>query len=333
MEAPRTKQADVDSASCQNWLGERPAAVQKAVDANFKAVQSTSWGSTGEKRDPSSSEPYFYNLMAIRDQILLLDLLESKAQNIYMMDVGAGYGAWGDSVLEFIKKHPEFKASGKKFHIISVTGGGEFQDFTGGITHDDYITVYRIPHFNIENIISELEKRGLQLKNSINLIMSNLTLQHLVDPVGTVKQLYDLLSPDNGKLVSSGFFFWMQKGGITQNNYYALWTPKETDSYMVFCRQSGNFYDFLVLKKNNKPFTAVLDYTGEIFNVERKDAFGKQTAIFKTSCQVKWQWKKDELEEIVYYRPIDQAQMDAIFATKWGAAMRLPSYYWTKKIE
>ena len=66
---------------------------------------------------------------------------------------------------------------------------------------------FKFNQFKIENISDELAKRGFNLENKVDLVVSNWTLRHLVDPFGTLKQIYGFLTPTGGKFLSNGFLF------------------------------------------------------------------------------------------------------------------------------
>ena len=67
--------------------------------------------------------------------------------------------------------------------------------------------LYEFGQFEIETLVDEFEKRGLQLANKVDVVVSRWCFRHLVDPVGTFTQAYDLLRPKTGHLLLDGFFF------------------------------------------------------------------------------------------------------------------------------
>lgn len=325
-------------------LGERPKAVQKAIKKAFENVSIRREERVQEEGAPQrwglgSGTTGFYYIMNIDDYEIIKDILTRPKDNIYLMDVGAGEGMWGRLVMKIIKK--EFSGSKKHFHIISVTGG---TDLSTKVSHDGNTTLYEFGKFKIEDIKSELEKHDLDLTNKIDLIVSNLTLQHLVDPVGTLKQFYSLLTPDNGMLLSSGFTFILNEEGEA-NSHYALWKEEPSFSYLVFLRQAGHFYDFLLIKKRDRLFDPLLEYTGKTDKVDSIDSAAARdwrigVAFYKSPVEIdrfgEFVKEKEEkgghkiyfdkwiLDNYLYYRTAENIEeINKIMREKkWGPAMR-----------
>jgi len=136
-------------------------------------------------------------------------------EDIYILDVGAGAAAFGDNIQRILTR--EYPKLNKKVHIISLTGGFEATEKVtsiGSVTHSIY------PRFRIENIEKELLARGHSLKGKVQLIVSRWTMIHLVDPMGTIKQLLRLLKPSDGMLLGTHFGMYVN-GQIDLNDQTA----------------------------------------------------------------------------------------------------------------
>lgn len=135
--------------------------------------------------------------MDLDDEKLINTISNREKKHIYVLDVGSGGGGWGDLVSELLKD--KYQKSDKHYQIISITGGKEQEEnctfVSSNIQHCRYSTL------KLENIKDELEKKGLDLDSKVDLIVSNWTLQHLIDPFGTLKQLYQFLDPSSGFLL------------------------------------------------------------------------------------------------------------------------------------
>jgi hypothetical protein len=180
----------------KNGLGNRPPEVQDAVNRAFEQNKNaTSWPYDGS---------YYYTLMGIDEEKLFALLVCDEHKNdIYIVDVGCGKGGWGRLARNFFLRNEAWKNSGKRIHIFSITGGRECEDI---VEQTDHVTLYQLNQFKIENIDEEFSKRGFNLKNKVDVIVSNWTLRHLVDPFRTLEQMYNLLA-DKGILMSNGFLF------------------------------------------------------------------------------------------------------------------------------
>lgn len=183
-------------------LGKRPEHVQKECDEAFENIKNeTLWGLYNGSN--------YYTTLELDEDKLFEQLVQksSKEKDIYIIDAGCARGKWGKNALEILQQE-KYKKNGKQFHIFSVTGGIECPEL---VERKGHVTLYQLNQFKIENIDEEFAKRGFELKNKVSLIYSLWTLRHLVDPFGTVKRMYSLLTPDQGKLMANGFLFKFNK--------------------------------------------------------------------------------------------------------------------------
>lgn len=235
----------------------RPASVQAEVDAKFQRLQVSggSWIAGGFK--PS------YGLLGI-DDCKLIDFIVSlaTAKDVYFMDFGAGFGAWGCEKASYFKE--KYSASDKHFHIFSITGGKEFQTRT---TKDGNVTLYNISECKIENVIDELEKRGHFIRNKVSLIVSRWTIVHCVDPFGTLAQLYDLLVPGQGMLLANFFKFRLNSSAEEQSstNRWHLLSALGADVLYKKDLSPTKGDDFLLRRPDGKSLSVPLKYTGKVF--------------------------------------------------------------------
>lgn len=257
----------LNSARVYAGVGEqhRPEALQKEVDLAFKRLnqKSINWGlfdGTG-----------FYNLMNLEEKHLIKNLAnrDDSRTDIYLVDVGAAKGGWGRDVESFIKE--ELSNCEKHFHIFSLTGGNELKE---EIVEDENVTHYRLSQFKIENIGSELLKRGYNLSGKVDLMVSNWTLRHLVDPFGTLEDMYGLLNPHHGILLSTGFRFMMMDsiGSPIYNDFRSrvmstnqCWaTLSLTSTTCVFRHSidSAGIGQFMLIRTNDHLLNLQLDYIG-----------------------------------------------------------------------
>jgi 2-polyprenyl-3-methyl-5-hydroxy-6-metoxy-1,4-benzoquinol methylase len=239
-------------------FADRPNEVQKEVDLAFKELNSSPawWCYNGQES---------YQLVAINDAKMIRHIASRTdgKKDVYLLDVGCGKCRWGNQAAKLISS--EFSQSSKHFHIISLTGEKESE---AGIETQGNVTHYKFNQFKIENIEELLKEKNLNLTNQVDLIVSNWTLRHLVDPIGTLKQLYNLLTPKNGYLLSSDLLFSAIGSNSTLLDGEVLCKvfSQQNSMKMLFSRTSrddSKKYEFLLLRDNEAPFDLPLKYTGK----------------------------------------------------------------------
>ena len=221
--------------------------------------------------------------MTLDEEKLLYNLAfeDNHKKDVYILDVGCAAGGWGEKVVEFLKT--KCTESTKNFHIFSVTGGLEQKDCIerfGNITH------YRFNQFKVENIDEEFKKSYHNLTGKFDLIVANWTLQHMVDPFGTLNRLYNLLSPQKGMLLCNGFLFSYENSSLVEstNNRTDIFTTSSAIT-LFQKRLDRKLCDyFLLLRTNDKPLNLPIMYTGEIRKLDPDyDCNSQSTTVFKHS--------------------------------------------------
>ncbi len=245
-----------------NLTDEHPVEVQTAIDhafATIKNKQKDDW--TFYK---GSSH---YGLLDLGDGRLIRHIAHTNTHksDIYFMDVGCGDGSWGNNAVKVLEEEAT-KNPHIQYHVLSITGGKECVESKESYNN---IHLYQLTQFKIENIDEELLKRGFDLKNKVDLIVSHWTLRHLVNPFGTLKRMYSLLTPTYGKLLSNGFLFALEdtpdiKAFPVGEHYNAL-SSQNTVALFNNHDSGRDAHHFLLMKNNNTnelniPFT----YSGKV---------------------------------------------------------------------
>jgi len=264
----------------------RPDKVQAAVDEVFLKNSNRNpgvWFYDGDGQ-------YDYNLLNIDDARVLKHLIV-RSQNrqdkkeINILDVGCSQGGWGIHALEILKE--DAKKYNKRVNIFSVTGGKECDEkkFTDGM-----VTLHQFNQFKIENIDEELIEKDFDLRNKVDLIVSHWTLRHLVDPFGTLKRMYSLLSPYHGALLSNGFLFSLECLSKVQSYPYGNWDCKNFDlrsqsntiSLFRFYRVGRDLGHFLLVRPNAKQLMLPIEYTGEVREIgDLWQCVGETVTVFR----------------------------------------------------
>ncbi len=239
---------------------DRPKRVQEAVDKAFeKNKKGKRWtGKNGSSR---------YKLFGLNDDSVLKKLAFPKKDEIYIIDVGCATGKWGRHAMDVLSKSKQYQKT-KKIHIFSVTGGQECKEV---ITCQGNVMHYQLNQFKIENIDEEFLKRGFDLKNKVDLIVSRWTLRHLVDPVGTLKRMYRLLTSQQGIIMSNGFWFALDSSKKIQcfpKDNKGLLGVDSNSLFFRFYDDGQDLDDFLLMRNNNQELI-IPEYTGDIHQVAK----------------------------------------------------------------
>lgn len=234
-----------------------PAKVQAAVDKAFKANRDTGddhWLYNGSQ---------WYGLLAIDEEVLIKHLISLHKKDIYIIDVGCAQGKWGRNIAAIVSGYKNIRT---KFHIFSITGGQECQE--AALQINDNIVLYQLNQCKIENIDEELLRRGFDLENKVDVIVSRWTMRHLVDPFGTLARMYTLLNPSGGKLFANGFLFKYADSKKIEacpliNNAYIL---ARSNAHVLFHLWTAgrDVCEFLLERNDDKPLGLPLRYTGNV---------------------------------------------------------------------
>lgn len=147
-----------------------------------------------------------YGIGGIKEHKLMRKIiLEAPAEckDFYALDIGAGNYQWGRKLAKYLNAKKDIPKD-VTIHIIGIRGE---RNLDKAVTELGQCKLYEFGQFQIETIMDEFQKRGLQLANKVDLIISSWCFRHLVDPIGTFTQTYDLLRPKTGYLLIDGFFF------------------------------------------------------------------------------------------------------------------------------
>lgn len=182
-------------------IEDRPEEVKAAITRTFDVISddtSSTWG--------SYNGVSCYSLIG-DDHLVAQKIIQGAPKDqteFFFLDIGAGDFEWGRALVKFLNS----KDFGRKFtaHIMGVRGERLFL-FDSQEGRNGSCILYERGNFQIENIGSILKNDCNGKFSKFDLIVSRWTFRHLVDPVGTFVQTYDLLRPGTGMFFGDGFFF------------------------------------------------------------------------------------------------------------------------------
>ncbi len=147
-----------------------------------------------------------YQIGGIKEHKLMRKIIQEappECKHFYALDIGAGNYQWGRALAKYLNAKKDIPQD-VTIHIIGIRGETNLDK---PATKLGQCILYQYGAFQIETLEDELQKRGLQLANKVDLVVSRWCLRHLVDPLGTFTQAYDLLRPKTGHLLLDGFIF------------------------------------------------------------------------------------------------------------------------------
>jgi len=248
------------SAGYRIALGDRPAAVQCISDAVFEKNKKpvNHWIFGGARS---------YYLLSLSDYKVIEKLAFNNPEKseLILLDVGCASGEWCLSVAEILTQHKICQKTGKQVHIYSLTGSQECREET--FTYSPNITIHQYNNFKIEDIGKELLAKGIDLRDKVDLIVSRWTLRHLVDPFETLKQLYRLLTPSQGILMSNGFLFAFDDSSEIQHFPYLNWSILAASSAISLFHSTG-LEDHFLLMRNSEELELPITYTGKVQKID-----------------------------------------------------------------
>ncbi len=188
------------AASCA-FTEKRPSETKKEISKAFEILaaqkESKSWNWNGSDS---------YKILYINECLLIQDVIEKAPagqKNFYVVDLGAGDFQLARKIADYIKRNTNLLKEGQKVYVISVRGE---QNKEESIIDEGKVVRYNLGQFKIEDMHEAFNKRGFFLVNKADLVFSNMTFRHFVDPLGSLAQTYELLKPGKGLLLMDRFF-------------------------------------------------------------------------------------------------------------------------------
>ena len=242
-----------------DWT-QRPPALQQKISNSFEGLtyhQVSQWGLF------NGSEGY--NLCRVDEYALMKRIIleaPKKQKEFYALDIGAGNFQWGKGLADYLNQQTDLPKD-IKVHIIGIRGESNFKE---RVTQLDRCTLYNLGAFKIEELFEEFRKQGLELENKVDLVVSRWTFRHLVDPLGTFVQTYNLLRPGAGFFLLDGFFFLTEKdeglSGAGNSNMLQLFLDTKAPFLMQHWNVANSLNRFLLKRPDATPCSLPMRYMG-----------------------------------------------------------------------
>ena len=253
---------------------QRPHSVASQINNAFRYVRTKyltqdRWGWNGQ----DTTKHGFLYVRTLATELIRHTPLEQK--DFYIVNLGAGYfrkgshdsHGWGWDLAKHVCAIKDIRPD-LTVHIIS-TAGEEHADFIP-VYGKEYgqCRLYELLGFQAEHFSDAIGKRmGEHIHNAIDLLVTRMTLPHLVDPVGTFKQLHDDLRPGTGLLCGDSFQIMCKKypaNSYLEHNFYETHIEAHFPIMLSFLRDTKA--PFLCHIDGRTPLSPI------VFVLKRKDA-------------------------------------------------------------
>lgn len=241
-------------------IEDRPEEVKTAISRVFESFSTdheSNWGLYNGSK--------FYELVG-DDHLVAQKIIQEAPKDqteFFFLDIGAGNFQWGRGLAEFLNS----KDFGRKFtaHIMGVRGERLLlTDSKEG--RDGNCILYERGGFEIENIGSLLKNNWNGKFSKFDMIVSCWTFRHLVDPVGTFVQTYDLLRPGSGLFFADGFFFQDKADPLKHEEELMQTLLHQTKApFLARSYTAGrSFNRFVIQRKDSESLKLPMSYQGLI---------------------------------------------------------------------
>lgn len=252
------RSSSVASSPFLDWK-ERPQSIQKDISSAFDVLSSqnvSGWGAyNGQEK---------YEIAQVDEHKLMAKIIKKSPnrKEFFALDIGAGNFHWGKSLADYLEAQNDLEES-VKVHIFSIRG----EKYSGeNIIEGKRCKNYNFGAFKVEELFNEFKRNGIDLENKIDLLVSRWSFRHLVDPVGTFAQAYNLLRPKEGFLFIDGFMFLNQDDDLLTRDNNARMTQLFIDTKAPFLTRdyfSGHSLKHFVLQRlDETPCQLPMKYLG-----------------------------------------------------------------------
>lgn len=259
---------------------DRPTEIQNKISQTFSYLSSKSGGTWLF----NGSEYYIHADVDTEKLAKHLMTSNPNQKEFYFLDIGAGNFEWGDHLAGIINEFTGI-ADDVKVNIIGVRG----EQYNGEkFTTVGKCNIFKLGQFKIENLEEAFKKINLDLTDKIDCIYTRWTFRHLVDPVGTLEQAYNLLKPKTGLFFGDGFFYSLNGQSakdILTNARFDNITRLLLDmkvQFLIEPHDSTRAINRFVFKRNaDGPLNLPLKYTGMVYVGDACQVYSQVATAFE----------------------------------------------------
>lgn len=204
---------NISSAATPRYLDwtQRTPDIQEKIKQTFNTLSTDTRSGWGLYNGSDN-----YSMCGVDEHSLMKKVIQqapTTQKNFYALDIGAGNFQWVDGLGSYIEEQTDLPKD-IKVHIIGIRGEKYLEN---KIAETDRCKTYKLGAFKIEELFTSFKEQDLDIENKVDLIVSRWCFRHLVDPVGTFSQAYNLLRPKSGFLFIDGFMFLHENDNLKTN--------------------------------------------------------------------------------------------------------------------
>ena len=270
-----------------NWR-ERPPEVLECIQSAFKRISDAPvvWLNKGDNAQE-------YDLCGIKQYPLMQTIINSTVRTsqrkiFHVLDIGAGQCQWARGLADYIDACAAIPSE-IQVNIVSVTG----EPYLGErVIKTQKCQLYQFGIFKIEMIFDQLKEflPEIELENKVDFAVSSWCFKHLVDPVGTFIQTYQLLRPSSGLLLIDDFYLEISSFSLSptmthQHFLTQLNTQVFVDTKAPFLRRNhfGVMNQYILQRADDTNCQIPMRY--EELRPLRPSFVQKQVVCFERECQ------------------------------------------------
>ena len=269
---------------------DRPLEIKNAIQSLFSSLSKlprSIWTLlNGEEK---------YNMSNLDEHKLIRKMEENNPdQNSFnIIDIGAGDYSWIESLAKFFNDKSE-AFTNKSFNVFGLNGEGSPEIIVIG-----NVKLHYYGGFRSEDLSSEFNAKGHMLENNVDLIVSRFSLRHMIDPIGTMLQAYDLLKPNTGLILTDDFsikytnldgsLLYENKPGKFEGHLKQFHIYSHLDANVLMCPSTAgarSFYHFNIQKLTPDIAKVPITYSGLVFHKGRRNVCEYKTE-FSSLIQTK----------------------------------------------
>lgn len=265
-----------------DWT-QRPSSINQSILKAFNQLASkdvSKWHYNGSKK---------YRICKIDEHALMKKIIQAAPvtqKDFYVLDIGAGDFQWSKSLADYLEKQLDIPKD-IKVHIFGVRGEKYLGD---SVVETDLCKIYNLGAFKIEELFAKFKEQELDIKNKLDLVVSKWCFCHLVDPVGTLAQTYNLLRPKTGFLLVDGFMFLHEKDDLSTIDHDSRLTQLFLSIKAPFLTQFHSspsiLNHFILQKSDSTPCQLAMSYLDTV------EAIG-----YQNQSELVTRFKKEPQEE------------------------------------
>lgn len=182
-------------------IKDRSEDLNRAINKGFSRAKLGGYNFYGRNDLDYGTDYFVYSHDLVK---AILESAPKEQKDFYIVDIGAGYGGFNNGAAKTIKKM--HLADDIHVHLIGLTAQ-DHVPYTKEVESLN-ITKYLFSNFNAENFsakLSQLHDAGVDIQNKIDLVVSNFTFTHIIDPIGTLIQVHDNLRENTGMILLDYF--------------------------------------------------------------------------------------------------------------------------------